>query len=82
MLAPGALACASDDAVDAGVQNPSVTEEAPAGESGNGGSAIDEPASSPLPSVQVRNVVSGEAVDLSTLLPGTKPLVVWFWAPY
>lgn len=37
---------------------------------------------SPLPAVQVRNVLSGESVDLSSLLPGAKPLVIWFWAPY
>ncbi|CAB4741315.1 MAG: hypothetical protein F2934_06215 [Actinobacteria bacterium] len=35
-----------------------------------------------LPDVSVTNVGSGESVGLHSLLPGDRPLLVWFWAPY
>lgn len=35
-----------------------------------------------LPDVSVTNVGSGESVGLRSLLPGDRPLLVWFWAPY
>jgi hypothetical protein len=37
---------------------------------------------SALPAVDVVNVGSGGSVSLPSLLPGTKPLLVWFWAPH
>ena len=39
-------------------------------------------ASSPLPEVVVRNVATGELLQLKNLLPRSKPLLVWFWAPH
>ena len=37
---------------------------------------------SALPAVEVTDVGSGRPVALQSLLPGTKPLLVWFWAPH
>lgn len=34
-----------------------------------------------LPSVELTNVATGEAVDLATVADG-KPLVLWFWSPH
>ena len=38
--------------------------------------------SSDLPDVDVVDVVTGATVNVSTLAPGDKPLLVWFWAPH
>ncbi|NNK91834.1 MAG: hypothetical protein HKO87_05320 [Acidimicrobiia bacterium] len=35
-----------------------------------------------LPAVEVLDVATGDSVDVSTLLPSDKPLLVWFWAPH
>jgi len=44
--------------------------------------AADLAGASDLPAVDVRNLATGETLNLQSLLPSTKPLVVWFWAPY
>jgi len=47
------------------------------------GSGVASPGSGGnLPDVSVTNVGSGESVGLRSLLPGDRPLLVWFWAPY
>ncbi len=35
-----------------------------------------------LPAVVVRDIATGDDVDLSALAPGELPFVVWFWAPH
>ncbi len=35
-----------------------------------------------LPPVDVIDVVTEETVNIGTLLPARKPLLVWFWAPH
>ncbi|NNC73910.1 MAG: hypothetical protein HKN93_00215 [Acidimicrobiia bacterium] len=35
-----------------------------------------------LPAVEVLDVATSDTVDVSTLLPADKPLLVWFWAPH
>ena len=37
---------------------------------------------SPLPKVTVRNVGTGEWVQLANFLPAERPLLLWFWAPH
>ncbi|MDZ4827906.1 MAG: hypothetical protein SGJ13_15805 [Actinomycetota bacterium] len=37
---------------------------------------------SPLPEVEVRDVATGESLQLAALLPSDRPLLVWFWAPH
>ena len=37
---------------------------------------------SPLPAVNVVDVISGETVALDSLLPADKPTLVWMWAPH
>lgn len=39
-------------------------------------------AQSPLPSVTVRNVGTGEWVQLTDFLPSDRPVLLWFWAPH
>jgi ferric-dicitrate binding protein FerR (iron transport regulator) len=35
-----------------------------------------------LPEVDVLDVADGSTVQLGSLLPAEKPLLVWFWAPH
>ena len=35
-----------------------------------------------LPAVEVLDVANGDTVDVSTLLPADKPLLLWCWAPH
>ena len=48
---------------------PSVAPQAPA-------------AASVLPGLSVDDVAAGTKVDLSSLAPADRPLLVWFWAPH
>jgi len=34
-----------------------------------------------LPDAVVRDVSSGESVQIRSLIPAAKPILVWFWAP-
>ena len=36
----------------------------------------------PLPAVDVIDVATGSTVNTGTLLPASKPVLVWFWAPH
>jgi hypothetical protein len=49
-----------------------------------GGSAASATpaAKNPLPSVIVRDVGAKADINLQSLLPADKPLVIWFWAPH
>lgn len=49
--------------------SPSVAPQAPA-------------AASVLPDLSVDDVAAGTKVDLSSLAPADRPLLVWFWAPH
>ena len=44
--------------------------------------AADSASSSPLPPVTVWDVQAEDWVQFADLLPGEKPLLVWFWAPH
>jgi hypothetical protein len=35
-----------------------------------------------LPSVEVLDVATSQMVQLASLLPSKRPLLVWFWAPH
>ena len=37
---------------------------------------------SPLPAMTVTDVKTGKPVALATTFDGTKPMLVWFWAPH
>ena len=39
-------------------------------------------AKSPLPVMNVTEVTTGKTVALATTFDGTKPMLVWFWAPH
>lgn len=56
---------------DAVQQRPSVEKAAPA-----------PPDAPRLPKVNVVDIRSGGEVDLASLAPSDKPLLVWFWAPH
>ncbi|MFP5224788.1 MAG: hypothetical protein ACLGH3_04405 [Actinomycetota bacterium] len=36
----------------------------------------------PLPDAQVVDIATGKQVNASTLVPASKPVLVWFWAPH
>ena len=46
------------------------------------GPAAPGVANGALPSIVVNDVAAGTKVDLSTVGPVGKPLLVWFWAPH
>lgn len=59
-----------------------AAEQAPADEPEPEEPAAPAPAVAfDLPSVELTNVATGDAVDLATVADG-KPLVLWFWAPH
>ena len=35
-----------------------------------------------LPAIQVADVRDGSTLSLDSLAPTSRPLLVWFWAPY
>mgnify|MGYP006269686655 CR=1 FL=1 len=91
LLAAGLFAagCSGDDDIETAVVNPATDAGAVTSAAGSdttiptGDTSGDTSGGeSPLPRVRVRDLASGQLVDLSTLLPGDKPLAIWFWAPY
>jgi len=47
------------------------------------GAEPDQPVgANDLPAVTVRDIATGDDVDLSSFAPGELPFVVWFWAPH
>jgi len=46
------------------------------------GPAAPGVANGALPSIVVNDVAAGTKIDLSTVPPADKPLLVWFWAPH
>jgi hypothetical protein len=40
------------------------------------------PAESPLPSVEVLDVATGDTIDFADFLPSDTPVLFWFWAPH
>jgi hypothetical protein len=48
--------------------------------------AVSKPAvkkvTSPLPVMNVTDIRTGKAVPLASTFNGTKPVLVWFWAPH
>jgi hypothetical protein len=80
----GASDTAANTNADPAPAEPETTEQAPVDEP----DAMQEPAEPApaavafdLPSVELTNVATGDAVDLATVADG-KPLVLWFWAPH
>lgn len=44
--------------------------------------ALAEAPNNQLPDVDVIDIASGAEVNLRTLAPADKPIVLWFWAPH
>lgn len=42
----------------------------------------NESGSSDIPAVEVTDLATGTMVDLSTLAPSDKSVLLWFWAPH
>src|SRR5262245_4408159 len=87
-------ACGGDDGSGSGGASPDVSFGAGSGGTSpairntpSGSPTADvavrpESVNSPLPEVVVRQVQTGDYVQLKNLLPANKPLLVWFWAPH
>ncbi len=45
-------------------------------------SAVAKVVKSPLPVMNVTDVKTGKQVALASTFDGTKPMLVWFWAPH
>lgn len=79
-----AASCGTTAEPDAGQPSrPAVTF--PSLDSPAAGSIPPPPATtgaSILPAVEVVEVATGRTVDLSTLAPASRPVLLWFWAPH
>lgn len=78
-------ACGADTESAAPVSSPSVQEPVPdttkdGGAQQNGGAQVDI-SNSVLPAVQVKDVAGGD-VNLASLVPSQKPILLWAWAPH
>lgn len=60
----------------------STTSAAAEDPSGSTPSEITAGTVSPLPMIDVRNVVTEETVALADLVPADKPTLLWMWAPH
>lgn len=75
---PSKMATETPDSQGEVVKDPSETSVAQAGQS-------DLPEVAPdslVPSVDVTDVRSGATVDLASILPSDKPVLLWAWAPH
>jgi len=84
-------ACGSSSDVGAGDPGATTTVAAgsapeatsgPAATAGPPASAVPPASASILPSVPLTDVRSGATVDLASLVPAQRPLLLWFWAPH
>lgn len=64
-----------------GTNTSTSTDSGPTAEEAGPTVAGPSTATSPLPAVDVLDVVSGETVQLAGFLPAAKPTLVWMWAP-
>ena len=88
-LALFAVACSGDPADQAGT-SASPVEHSPASASA-APSASNEaevadlsaaPIATDLPAIDTIDVRTGDTVNLQSLVPSEKPLLLWFWAPH
>ncbi|MDH4144646.1 MAG: hypothetical protein OEY23_05690 [Acidimicrobiia bacterium] len=72
----GVLLVAACGGAESAASRPPITlaEAAPAAAAAQG--------ASPLPQVDVTEVATARTINLATLLPAEKPVLVWFWAPH
>lgn len=61
----------------AGAVTATTTQTSPAKKT-----AAAKKVASPLPAMNVTDVKTGKTVALATTFDGTKPMLVWFWAPH
>jgi hypothetical protein len=62
--------------------NDSIRVQSAANADATGPVAANPAFKNPLPSVTVRDVGAKADINLQSLLPADKPLVIWFWAPH
>lgn len=63
------------------------SQAAPSGESNTARGGADpasqaEPDGNVVPEVAVLDVGTGDTVDLGSLIPAQRPILLWFWAPH
>lgn len=75
---PSTMATEAPDSQGEVVKDPSETSASQAGQSDLTEVAPD----SLVPSVDVTDVRSGATVDLASILPSDKPVLLWAWAPH
>jgi thiol-disulfide isomerase/thioredoxin len=88
-LALGLAACGAETPDAAGTPTVSPSDAGGSSEGGTDGDQQGDKAkdkdvdtsNSVLPSVQVKDVAGGD-VDLATLVPSEKPILLWAWAPH
>lgn len=77
---PSTAAGGSPQPSDTGSAEPS--ESGPASPSGSADGAAATLIDTDLPDVDVVDVVSGEVLNLRSLVPSDRPTLLWFWAPH
>jgi hypothetical protein len=43
---------------------------------------VAPPATGAVPAIEVRDVHTGATVNLASLVPAARPILLWFWAPH
>lgn len=71
---PAQRAASESDPAPPAAGGPALQEEQPA--------APPTGVMRPLPDAQVVDIATGKQVNASTLVPASKPVLVWFWAPH
>jgi len=84
-LALFAVACSGDPADQAGT-SASPVEHSPAAPSASNEAGVADLSAAPiatdLPAIDTIDVRTGDTVNLQSLVPSDKPLLLWFWAPH
>lgn len=88
-LAVAASACGGGSHVVAGEPTARITTTVAALPEATATTATTAPTSTPadrsasiLPAVALTDVQAGGTVDLASLVPAERPLLLWFWAPH
>jgi hypothetical protein len=75
-------ACGSTSSSSAAAPSVSTAAGASASAPPSDPGAANAAPANPLPVMNVTDVKTGQPVALASFLDGSKPLLVWFWAPH
>lgn len=83
VIALVAAACGSNDTATVTESNPGGTAEALAPDTRENPGGTAAPAGpGDMPAFEMTDVNTGQTVNLQSLVDGSSPLLLWFWAPH